>query len=110
MGATGQLITVEIDGHVLPLPTGEELSFGRVGEQDGSGPDIDLDPFQAYLKGVSRHHMTLRRRDKLIYISDAGSRNGTWLNGHRLIAHSARLVRDGDEIHLGELKMTIHFT
>ncbi len=110
MGETGQLITLEIGGHVLPLPACEELIFGRVTDRDDFDPDIDLEPFQARECGVSRCHMILRRRDKLIYVSDAGSRNGTWLNGHRLVPHAARLVRDGDEIQLGNLKMIIRFS
>ncbi|HVY45031.1 MAG TPA: sigma 54-dependent Fis family transcriptional regulator [Minicystis sp.] len=53
----------------------------------GSGPGQDLvlaDP------AVSRHHLTLRIDDLGVRVVDAGSRNGTWLDGTRVLEAYAR--------------------
>ena len=39
----------------------------------------------------------------------AGSHNGTYLNGQRLIAHQPRVLRDGDDIRLGFLVLRVKF-
>ena len=40
-------------------------------------------------------------------IMDLGSANGTWLNRRRLAPHKVEVVRDGDEIRLGQLVLYI---
>lgn len=46
---------------------------------------------------VSRRHAKIRVAEDGCYISDLGSRNGTWVNGERL-GTKERLLRDGDRI------------
>jgi hypothetical protein len=89
-------------------PTGEYL-VGRQDSASGIVPDLDLTPFGALDKGVSRIHAALRRGDDVLSIVDLDSANGTYLNGQRLAAHQPRLLRDGDEIRLGRLVMHIYF-
>jgi len=60
-------------------------------------------------KGVSRRHAVLNRIKRTISITDLKSRNGTYLNGDRLIPQQVRFLRHGDEIHLGKLVFRIHF-
>ena len=89
-------------------PTSEFL-IGRQDNASGISPDLDLTPFGALEKGVSRIHAALRRGDEVLSIVDLDSANGTFLNGQRLAAHQPRLLRDGDEIRLGKLVMHIYF-
>jgi FHA domain len=101
---------LEIDGIALPLPTTETLTIGRNSERPrASRPDVDLSHFKAAARGVSRQHIRIMRRGDLIYICDLGSTNGTFLNGRRLISHQERLLRCGDELRLGRLRLGVRF-
>jgi FHA domain-containing protein/uncharacterized protein DUF1707 len=76
----------------LALPRGElaRLSIGR-------GPSCDcLLPEES----VSRRHAELRREGERWFIRDLGSRNGTRVNGMRVLEEVE--VRPGDRITLGE--------
>ncbi len=72
----------------------------RLGRAEGS--DLALpDP------RVSRRHAMIHRQgDDEYWLVDFGSRNGTYLNGHR-IAQPTRL-RDGDHISLGGCELQFH--
>jgi pSer/pThr/pTyr-binding forkhead associated (FHA) protein len=87
----------------------DELVIGRFDPDTGESPDIDLQELGGPEKGVSRRHATIIRRDGSLNIVDAGSHNGTYLNGQRLIAHQPRILRDGDDLRLGHLVLRIKF-
>lgn len=93
----------------LTIYPGEEYIMGRQDAAGGVVPDMDLTPFGALDKGVSRMHAALRRGEDVISIVDLDSANGTYLNGQRLAPYQPRLLRDGDEIRLGRLALHIYF-
>jgi hypothetical protein len=86
-----------------------ELVIGRRDPDTGDSPDVDLEKHGGTEKGVSRRHATIIRRDGSLSIVDAGSHNGTYLNGQRLVAHQPRVLRDGDDIRLGFLVLRVKF-
>ena len=86
-----------------------ETVLGRRDAGSGTAPDLDLTPYGALDKGVSRLHAAIRRGEDTLTLVDLGSVNGTHLNGQRLIANQPRVLRDGDEIRLGKLIMHIYF-
>ncbi len=95
-----------IDGQLLPLPNQPVLTLGRrTSDSHITQPDIDLTPFGAVTKGVSRLHSQLKTTRYLVYIVDLHSSNGTWLNGTRIVGE--RLLRNGDTVQLGQLPMTV---
>lgn len=57
---------------------------------------------------VSRRHMKLFRIGDRTAVTDLGSTNGTWLNGHRLGPGESRLLGDGDVLGLGSGHLTVH--
>lgn len=67
----------------------EEIIIGR--DEDC---DVVLNERQ-----VSRKHVRITRRDEHYFIEDLDSRNGTWVNGHRLEKETRELL-DNDEIHV----------
>lgn len=71
-----------------PLTSGV-LSLGR-----GAGMSVELD-----FGSVSRHHASIRRQGPLHVVTDAGSRNGTRVNG-RLIDEAP--LSDQDVLRLGD--------
>ncbi|MHB8629670.1 MAG: FHA domain-containing protein [Aggregatilineales bacterium] len=105
-----QPLILEIEGEQIMLPPQDELVLGRWSDSTNAAqPDIDLGDFMALQKGVSRRHALISRQDALVYLTDLDARNGTWLNGQRLESHNKRLLRDGDELRLGQLQMRIVF-
>ena len=61
-------------------------------------PDVEIDMDDA----VSRRHAEIIKREDGFYLADAGSTNGTQLNGELLPAHQERLLVRGDHIRVGE--------
>ena len=103
-------IVLEIDGKAVTLPPRELLIVGRKSQVDGDvQPDVALNDYDAELHGVSRHHVRIKRKGGLIFVTDLGSTNGTYLNGRKMTAQSERLLRSGDEIHLGRMKVVVRF-
>jgi hypothetical protein len=103
-------ITFEISGQAFNLPVSEVVTVGRMCQiTDSMQPNVNLEPYQAFEKGVSRMHMKIIRKSILIYAVDLGSSNGTYLNGAKLTPHRERLLRSGDELQLGNLKLKVRF-
>lgn len=66
---------------------------------------IDLSPYDAYQKGVSRNHATISLKDGKVVINDNNSANGTLLNGKRLKPLTNFVLRTGDIVSLGNLEL-----
>lgn len=103
-------IILHVRGAKEPITLGDKkcLIFGRADGSDNQ-PDVDLTPYDAVKKGVSRHHAMLERSDDTLTLTDVGSSNGTYLNGQRLVAQQPRVLRDGDEVRFGKLVTHIYF-
>lgn len=103
-------LRVRDNGAPLVLPVEERIVIGRFhDEPDVPQPDVDLGPFGALDRGVSRTHLAVARERDTVSIADLGSSNGTFLNGMRLIAYERRILRDGDEVRLGRLVLRVAF-
>jgi pSer/pThr/pTyr-binding forkhead associated (FHA) protein len=103
---------------ILHLDTGDQpfvlepaplTLVGRYTEDLPEFRSVDMTPFGAKAKGVSRQHALLRRSKMTISIEDVDSTNGTFLNGRRLIPHRPEILRDNDEIMLGALRLRVAF-
>jgi pSer/pThr/pTyr-binding forkhead associated (FHA) protein len=87
----------------------QEMIVGREDPDTHEAPEIDLTPFGAQDKGVSRRHAAILRKEGSLHVVDLGSYNGTFLNGQRLIAEQPRVLRDGDDVRLGYLVVRVSF-
>ncbi len=100
----------EIGDREITLPMKDVLVLGRAANSPSEpGPDVDLTPFNAHERGVSRLHATIQRDSDLLHIVDLKSLNGTYLNGFKLVPQQERLLRWGDEVILGRLKLRLKF-
>jgi hypothetical protein len=54
---------------------------------------------------VSREHAIVLRRKNEVLLRDAGSQNGTFLNGSRLVGR--RALKTGDEVRIGETRLQL---
>lgn len=82
----------------LALP---KILLGRADWRQGHFVDVDLS-FFPYGRQVSRRHAIIRYHNGSFIIQDLGSRNGTWLNGHRLPVKAKHLLRPGDRVSFGK--------
>lgn len=115
IASEGQRITgkatlrVNVKGAATPMMVVlvDELIIGR---RDPSGeflPGLDLTVYGAYQMGVSRQHAAIRVVNQRLALFDLGSRNGTYLNGHRIAAHQPTPLNSGDDVRVGKISMTI---
>ncbi|MEY4632243.1 MAG: hypothetical protein RIQ81_2363, partial [Pseudomonadota bacterium] len=56
---------------------------------------------------VSRFHMRIKRRGRLLIVEDLESRNGTFINGDRVVN---AVVRTGDKIRVGATEIVVFST
>ncbi|NDJ51991.1 MAG: FHA domain-containing protein [Chloroflexi bacterium] len=82
-----------------------DIVIGRGNPPDGA--DLDLSPYKAAEKGVSRRHAMLRPTANHLYLIDLNSTNGTMHNATPLGKGIARSVRNNDSITLGRLTFTL---
>jgi hypothetical protein len=102
-------IQLQVCGQTLNLVLKDMIIAGRYNAATEERPDLDLEPFDALNKGVSRQHAAFVYEDHIIKIMDMDSPNGTYLNGFRLTPYQSRVLRDGDEVRLGRLVMNVKF-
>lgn len=100
-----------IRGMVERVNVVENSSFilGRFEMGAVKDEEVDLTPYGALDRGVSRLHAQIHLEDDQLYITDLGSTNGTYLGGNRLTPNEATMLRKGDELLLGRLAIQILF-
>jgi hypothetical protein len=84
----------ELQGRVLELRPGTQV----IGRQPGCELRID-DGF------VSRRHAILAHDRDASWLEDAGSANGTSLNGEQLLSRQRRPLRSGDVVRIGRIDL-----
>jgi adenylate cyclase len=92
-------LEVEIDGQVRQFPLEGERIL-RIGRSETNNVVLNDD-------GISRNHAMLQGSERgLFYITDCGSRNGTFVNDSR--AAAPVILRSGDKIQIGSYELTFH--
>jgi pSer/pThr/pTyr-binding forkhead associated (FHA) protein len=94
---------------VIPIPEQDEFTIGRIVEGQVITPDVDLNAYEAYDKGVSRLHVTIRinPENNKIHVIDLGSANGSSINGFEIPANSEVPLNHGDVLSLGKFNMKV---
>lgn len=85
-----------VAGRIFAIPDGQ-MQIGRSPEND-----VILDE-----PGVSRFHARLMFDNGTLWVREAGSRNGVFVNGQRVAEHRALSV--GDVIRIAELELTVRW-
>jgi hypothetical protein len=103
-------IQVSGDSHTtIGMEVKDKILIGRHDPVSGNVPDLDLTPFGAEERGVSRHHAQIILYEGALYLEDLNSTNGTRLNGFRLESQNGYRLRDGDEIEAGQIRLVLRF-
>lgn len=95
--------------HAIPLQlkVDSKAIIGRSDPESGFQPDIDLSPYNAVERGVSRRHAELRAGTDFLVIIDRGSTNGTRLNSFPLQPNEPYKVQHGDLLTIGTMDLEI---
>ena len=108
---SGNIVVMHFDDFDKPLVVyvSQQTILGRRTSDPTVQPRIDLTPYGAVAKGISRVHVMLRRTESGLTIEDLASSNGTWVNGARIPAYTRTVLKSGDHVLLGELAFDIYF-
>lgn len=113
-GTTGRLgksreVLLLIDSGIRRISLRNDTSFllGRFSKSSPSGNYIDLSPFGAQERGVSRIHAQIHMDDDILYVTDMDSTNGTYLDGIKIQPHQAEKLRQGSELLLARMHIQI---
>ncbi|MBN1660956.1 MAG: FHA domain-containing protein [Anaerolineae bacterium] len=101
------ILSIEEGGHI-ELPLSKEVVIGRIDAGRAIFPDVDLTSEMGMEKGVSRRHARVSLRESQVFLEDLNSLNGTFLNATRLVPELPYPIKDGDQVQLGKLVLTIH--
>ncbi|MCL4254089.1 MAG: FHA domain-containing protein [Anaerolineae bacterium] len=91
------------------IPKSGNITLGRSDPRTRTRVDLDLTPYGALDRGVSREHVRMHIEDGKLYVTDLGSTNGTFLANVRLEANTPTALRKGDELLLGRLPIQVLF-
>jgi two-component system, NtrC family, response regulator AtoC len=83
---------------VVEVPDGAQLTFGR-----SRNATVHIES-----ERVSRIHARVTRTGDVLAVEDAGSRNGTWVNGAPIVG--AHVLASGDEIVVGPATIVVGIT
>lgn len=101
------MLTIRSHKEFIRVTEGDEFEFGRYEYPDNN--QLNLSPYGALESGISRQHAKLYLLGGRLYIADMGSTNGTYIRGKLLTPAVPTLIRNGDELLLGRLRVKIQF-
>jgi hypothetical protein len=84
-----------VESYRLNKPT---IAVGR-----SPGNDIVLDT-----TAISRYHITLTFQEQQVFLEDLASVNGTYVDGLWLDANTPHVLRGGEEIQIGDVRLIFH--
>ena len=109
LGVNSISIFVDNSDEPLLLEVTNQAILGRYVPESTSQPRVDLTPYGAVEKGVSRMHAVIRRTATGLTVQDLSSSNGTWLNSVRLQPYVPAALKPGDRLLLGQILIEIVF-
>lgn len=98
-GPENLIAVLTVDGRTLELELSEGGPACVLGRSSDAGVPL-ADP------EASRRHATLQAAAGALYVTDLGSRNGTFLNGKRLGSEGIEL-KVGDHIDVGNTRLEV---
>lgn len=85
----------------IDLRANTHVLIGRSDPDSHHKPGVDLTPYGAIERGVSRRHAELRAGENYLVIIDLNSTNGTRLNGHQLQPLEPYRLNHNDRLEIG---------
>jgi hypothetical protein len=104
-------VAMFINDHEEPmiLDISNQAVLGRYTPNSTTQPRVDLTPYGAFERGVSRMHLVIRRGESGLSVEDLGSSNGSWLNSTRLQPYVPAPLKSGDRLRLSQIEIEVYF-
>jgi len=96
-------------GDLVLIEKAQRVTLGRQMEDAGPSIAIDLTSYGGAQAGVSRRHAVILVYQDMHLLQDLGSTNGTWLNAVCLPQNGSHVLRSGDMIQLGQIRIQAVF-
>lgn len=103
------ILHVEGNNNSLTISPTPKTLLGRSQDSTPECLHVDLTPYGAKEKGVSRLHVVLYRTHVTLSLEDLNSTNRTYVNSKMIPARQVQMLHDGDEIMLGALRIRLSF-
>ena len=103
------VLHIEGDSNSLTISPTPRTFLGRSEDSTPECLHVNLTPYGAKEKGVSRLHVILYRTHVTLSLEDLNSTNRTYINGEMIPARQVQMLHDGDELMLGALRMRVGF-
>ena len=103
------LLLVESGLRKIELQNDVAYLLGRFSKSKPGSNHIDLDPFGARDRGVSRIHAQLHMADNMLYITDLESTNGTFVDGIQIEPNQQHKLRQGSNVILGRMNVQVMY-
>jgi pSer/pThr/pTyr-binding forkhead associated (FHA) protein len=100
---------VRISRAVTVDSDGDNFFIGRSPQENFVGPMLNLEDLDGFAMGISRRHALIRLADQGYEVIDLASRNGTWLDGQRLVPNKAYPLKSGSLLRVGQERMLIRY-
>jgi pSer/pThr/pTyr-binding forkhead associated (FHA) protein len=108
LGANAVALYIDNDAEPLILEVSNQAILGRYTPNSTPQPRVDLTPYRALERGVSRMHAIIRRTGTGLVLQDLASSNGTWLNGVKLQPYVQTPLKSGDHFQLSQIDIEIY--
>lgn len=86
-----------------------QVKLGRFEPSARNSDELDLTPYGAMDRGVSRFHARIHIENNQLFITDMNSTNGTYIGGVKVAPQVPTPLRKGDELTLGRLPIQVMF-
>jgi hypothetical protein len=86
-----------------------EVKLGRFEPAHRQDNTLDLTPYGAADRGVSRFHARIHVEDNVLFITDMNSTNGTYIEGVKISPHTSTPLYKGNKLVLGLLPLQVMF-
>lgn len=96
-------------GTRFPLPPMGEVVVGRVDRATGQTPEIDLTAIDTTRSTGRRHARIVCRDGSYTLREEAGTRNGTFVNGRRIQSGEEVTLADGDRLKFGLIDIELKY-
>lgn len=102
-GARAAMLTLTFPTGQTFSMQGDEVNVGRADVAQNWRPELDVIPYGGGAPdlGVSRHHARVMRHDNSFAVTDMGSTNGTYINGHAVPYNQPAPLDNGDTLSFG---------
>ncbi len=109
LSADAVALYIDRSDQPLVIDIAQQAVLGRYTGNASLRPRVDLTPYGAFEKGISRMHAVIRRSEEGLIVEDLASSNGTWLNETKLQPYIPSPLKSGDRLKLGQMDVEVYF-